>query len=412
MGALGESEKPARVDALIITAIKEEFDELLKVDAGASPGSRWDVRLGPTGLKVAFRTFLAAKGGSLSIAVAQAAGMGGVETASVAGSLIAAYSPQCIAMCGVCAGRRGEVNLGDVLIADRVWMYDAGKLKVEIDDADKSRIQREQGDIETHVLRADWKQRAEDFTIPPEADEWLRTRPRTYEAQANWILERLVKGEDPRSHADRASKCPDYGKALSLLWKQKWVKNGALKLTASGRKRIDSLLHLHPDGLPEPAPFKVHVGPIGSGNKVIQDAEIFDRLSASIRKVLGVEMEAAAVGAVAHVHRDNVRYMVVMKGVMDHADELKSDNIKTFAARASAECLIAFLRANLPPLGSGFGLRSTTPRAALTSNPCSTGSLGPGRRVGARRSGLSSSREMRVTGGVTSRPATVFAKTS
>jgi hypothetical protein len=46
--------------------------------------------------------------------------------------------------------------------------------------------------------------------------------------------------------------------------------------------------------------------------------------------------------------------MVVMKGVMDHADDLKSDNIKTFAARASAECLIAFLRANLPSSGSGF----------------------------------------------------------
>ena len=120
MNAPGETEKPAGVDALIITAIKEELDELLKVEAGASPGSRWDVRLGPTGLKVAFQTFGAVKGGSLSIAIAQAVGMGGVETASVAGTLIAAYPPRCIAMCGVCAGRRGDVNLGDVIIAVRV----------------------------------------------------------------------------------------------------------------------------------------------------------------------------------------------------------------------------------------------------------------------------------------------------
>ncbi len=34
---------------------------------------------------------------------------------------------------------------------------------------------------------------------------------------------------------------------------------------------------------------------------------------------------------------------------MDHADNFKSDNFKNFAAAASAECLIAFLRGNLPP---------------------------------------------------------------
>jgi hypothetical protein len=37
-----------------------------------------------------------------------------------------------------------------------------------------------------------------------------------------------------------------------------------------------------------------------------------------------------------------------MKGVMDFADAEKDDHFKTFAARASAECLLAFLRENLP----------------------------------------------------------------
>jgi nucleoside phosphorylase len=104
MGALGETEKPTRVDALIITAIKEELDELLKVEAGASPRSRWEVRLGPTGLDVAFRTFLAADGGILRVAATWAVEMGGVATANAAGPLIAEYKPRCIAMCGVCAG--------------------------------------------------------------------------------------------------------------------------------------------------------------------------------------------------------------------------------------------------------------------------------------------------------------------
>jgi tetratricopeptide (TPR) repeat protein len=38
-----------------------------------------------------------------------------------------------------------------------------------------------------------------------------------------------------------------------------------------------------------------------------------------------------------------------MKAVMDHADADKSDNFKAFAARASAEVLLAFVRENVPP---------------------------------------------------------------
>jgi hypothetical protein len=41
---------------------------------------------------------------------------------------------------------------------------------------------------------------------------------------------------------------------------------------------------MHPDGLPEPADFKVLVGPIGTGTRVVQDPQIFDRLSESMRK--------------------------------------------------------------------------------------------------------------------------------
>src|SRR5262245_42673124 len=119
------------VDALIITAIKEEYDEVLKVDAGAWPGSTWQKRVGAHGHEVASRLFQAANGECLEVAVAWATTMGGVAAASIAERLIAEYSPQCLAMCGVCAGRRGDTNVGDVIIADPLWMYDTGKLKVE-----------------------------------------------------------------------------------------------------------------------------------------------------------------------------------------------------------------------------------------------------------------------------------------
>lgn len=336
------------VDALIVTALKEEYDQVLQVNAGAWPGSSWKQSAGPHGFEVARRLFKAANGQALDVVVTWATEMGGVATALTAEALIKAYSPRCIAMCGVCAGRRGDVQIGDVIIADRLYQYDTGKLKVEIDE-DGTRRERVQGDLMTYLLRADWKKQAESFAAEPITDEWVTQRPRTTEAQADWILERIFTGENPRDHADRKLKAPDFSKVLDLLWSKRFVDRGTLTLSASGRERINSLLLLHPDGLPEPRPLKVHIGPIATGNRVVEDPQIFDHLSSAMRKVVGLEMEAAALGAIGHLHRDDIPYTIVMKGVMDHADGWKSDAAKVFAARASAECLLAFLRRYLSP---------------------------------------------------------------
>jgi len=65
------------IDALIVTAVPDEYDAVLGVHTGAVPGSDWEKRTGSTGLEVAYRTF-EAEGGVLRIAVTQALGMGGV----------------------------------------------------------------------------------------------------------------------------------------------------------------------------------------------------------------------------------------------------------------------------------------------------------------------------------------------
>jgi nucleoside phosphorylase len=333
------------VDVLIVTGVKEEHDALLEVDIGAWPGSRWEVRPGPLGLDVAFRDFKAADGSPMRVAATRALEMGGVATANAAAPLVQAYAPRCLAMCGVCAGRRGDVELGDVIIADRLWTYDTGKLKVET-GAEEQRVERVQGDVLTYNLNAIWKQKAERF-MPEAGAHWLSLRPRPYEAQIDWLLECLILGEDPGQHPDRTSKCADYSKLVMQLWEKKWLEDGALSLAELGRRHIERQRRIHPEKLPEQKPFKVHVGPIGTGSRVVQDPQIFDKLSDTMRKVLGLEMEASAIGAIAHLAQ--VPYMIVMKGVMDFADPAKSDNFKLFAARASVECLIAFLRENLQP---------------------------------------------------------------
>jgi nucleoside phosphorylase len=214
-----------RADVLIVTAIREEYAAVRAVDTGALPGSTWEARTAPTGLEIRVRPFTAAGGGTLWIAVTQALGMGGVEAVSACAQIAAAYQVRCLAMCGVCAGRRGEVALGDVIIADRMWTYDTGKRKVEVDE-DGRRIETESEDIEMYRLAPpSWKHAAERFAVAPAAP-WLATRPRSYEAQGDWVLERVLHGVDPAADPDSKAKCADFDKVLARLWKKKLLREG------------------------------------------------------------------------------------------------------------------------------------------------------------------------------------------
>ncbi|MFT3766211.1 MAG: hypothetical protein QM820_11965 [Minicystis sp.] len=333
-----------RIDVLIVTAVPEEYEAVIAAGGGEAAWVTWKAS---TGLGVAVRGF-EVTGGELRIAVTQALGMGGANAVMASAELIKQHDVQCLAMCGVCAGKRGEVELGDVIVADRVWPYGAGKRKAGT--VGGKRVVKEQEDIEMYRLHPPaWKQAAERFQVDKKAG-WLAQRPRSLQAQGDWILERLFRGADPISDAASKKMCADLDKALERLWKLKLLKNKKVELTAAGRKHIEHLLLVNRDKLPKTKPLRMHVGPIASGSQVMQDDEVFARLSDSVRKVLGLEMEAAAIGALAYAK--GLPYSVVMKAVMDHADADKSDNFKKFAARASAEVLIAFVRQHVPPRGS------------------------------------------------------------
>ncbi|HTN84103.1 MAG TPA: pentapeptide repeat-containing protein, partial [Sorangium sp.] len=109
---------------------------------------------------------------------------------------------------------------------------------------------------------------------------------------------------------------------------------------------------VHPDGPPPARPFRVHIGPIATGKAVQEDAGLFERLKPIGRRVLGVEMEAAAIGYVAERLG---RRSIIAKAVSDHGDHEKDDSFRAFACRASAEFLFAFLRRYLSPEPAGRG---------------------------------------------------------
>lgn len=321
------------IDVLLICALKDEYDQVLRVRDGLiEPG--WVDTRGPRGWIVSDGCFSTPSGPPLRIRTTWATHMGREQAQAVASMLIQEQPARCLAMSGICAGRRGKVALGDVIFADRLWSYDTGKTTVEDGKA------KFEGDVLQFQPPLNWVQRMQRLTIPKDA-RWLADRPvLPLEHQEDWVLLRLLSGDNPTEHPAFKTSCPDWSAVLERLWKRMWVAK-PLTLTEAGRKRAAELQLLHPDALPPPPGFQHHVAPIATGASVTEDEGIFPRLSISMRKVLGVEMEASALGALGKMLEIPV---IVAKAVSDYGDAFKDDRYRQFAARAAAECLIALLR--------------------------------------------------------------------
>lgn len=339
------------VDVLLICALKDEYDQVLKVTDGLQ-ASGWYEHPLASGWIVADASFTTTSGCTLRIRATHASHMGREQVQAVASKLIGDQPARCIAMSGICAGRLGKVSLGDVIFADRLWSYDAGKLTIENGE------QKFQGDPIQYNPSKVWVQRMQHASIPPPNTSWLNSRPTLpLERQEDWALLRVLAGEEPSQHADFNAACPNWSDVLPRLWKRGWLEK-PLTLTATGRQHAEELILLHPITLPAPPDFKIHVAPVATGAAVSEDESIFPRLADSMRKVLGIEMEASALGALGDVHDIPV---VVAKGVSDYGDSFKDDRYREFAARASAELLITFLRSAvdlLPQQNTPTGLAS------------------------------------------------------
>lgn len=325
----------ATVDVLVVTALKEELDALLKVTAGVV--EPWhEVSEGD----VHHLATLEGQHGPIRVAAARTTQMAGVATAIVATRLAERLSPRCLAMCGVCAGRPEDTDLGDVVIADRVFHHDYGKLKSD----------GFQGDQWGYPLGNAWLRTAQNMAGPAEGLDGYVVADEG--AGRWWFLEQLLAGRDPMRSVAFRRYVPDTRRPamLKTLLRDSYVSltGQTFSLTEAGRAAAHEREVLY-GTLATERPYHIHVGPIGSGNYVAAHGVIWKHLAENqaMRKTLAVEMEAAAVGQVAH---ERSLPFVVVKGVMDHADSGKTDRFKDFAARASAAVLCAFLRRVIRPL--------------------------------------------------------------
>lgn len=354
------------VDVLIITALKVELDAVLALALGGQGEEQWEQRTDRYGFPYYVRKLTNENGDLLHVAAAGSGEMGEASSAARAVALIDELNPACLAMCGICAGKKGDTFLGDIVVADRVYSYDHGKLIASEENGAEFFH-----DIETYNLDKQWAMIAPDFAEEFQRSwEGRKTRPPSREMQARWLLHALHAHEkkgalSPEKHPDRRSCCPGWKQRLEELREAGLIKKspGQLALTTEGHGWIAEDTLQHPDGPQSDPEFRVHVGPIATGKTVREDPELFGRLMRHVRKTLGAEMEAAAIGAVA---QRLGRRSIIVKSVSDHADHAKDDAYRAFACRASAEFLLAFLRRHMCPSevgpsfhGVGAGERPT-----------------------------------------------------
>jgi tetratricopeptide (TPR) repeat protein/nucleoside phosphorylase len=337
------SQSGTRVHVLVIVALQDELEGLKAVAAGA-----WKQHEDSAGFPYHVREFTHASGGVLRVAVARLVDMGGASASNVATRLVKELEPVCLAMSGICAGRRSEVSLGDVIVASRLFDAEAGKLKATTTAG--KRVEEMSHATTTFNLDPRWQQRAEDW---PRAwcAPWQAQRPRTLAAQGDWLLDALRRhekgqGEGPEEHPERHTRCPSWKKVIVRLRKRGLATRVGLKLTKKGREYVDEQWLLFGNRMPDETPLRVHVGPMGTVGNVKEDPELFGKLLRVQRKLKAVDMESVAIGLVAAL--EQVRFTLVVKAVQDYADDDKDDSLRDFGTRVAAAFLLDFLRENLP----------------------------------------------------------------
>ncbi len=100
-------------------------------------------------------------------------------------------------------------------------------------------------------------------------------------------------------------------------------------------------------------PNRLHVGPLGAADQVIDDPTRIIEITKNWRKLVGVEMETYAVYRACHESPDPKPRMVSFKSVCDFAAE-KTDSWQAYAAFVAAQFAADFFKSEWDSLWSGI----------------------------------------------------------
>jgi len=225
-----------------------------------------------------------------------------------------------ILMVGIAGGpgkNRSEVRLGDIIVSDRkgggVWQYDMGR-----EEKDK--------------FEPKW----EPFPLP--SDFWMQAVQKLqiavklegFDAAVGQFIDKVPLAFQDMSLRKKYSRPP----LADVLFDSDFMHVGDAE-NCDACLKAASDKHKHAVEKKQP---HVHYGPIASGNTVMKNAHVRDRLQET-KQFVGFEMESA--GFVQAVGQKS--YLLV-RGICDYADTHKNKDWQEYAAATAAGYAAALLR--------------------------------------------------------------------
>jgi nucleoside phosphorylase len=254
--------------------------------------------------------------------------------------VIEEYRPRLAVMTGICAGDKRHVFLGDLVVAERTFTYDNGKV-----------VKDEYGqpvylhDTLTYQLHENIKRFVDSFE-QWQAPAQLLPRPSSKREQRDWLLETL--STQPAGSlkaiplATLETHAPHWRQLVEDLQQgpQPWL---SLALILHNKEAVEHLRYGRvPFPFRDPPGPGCHIRPLASGSAVRSD-DPFKALQVPVRGAVAIDMEGAAFSRVLESF-PGVEWFIV-KGVSDYADHEKDDSYHLYASTVSAVYALYFMQA-------------------------------------------------------------------
>ena len=258
--------------------------------------------------------------------------------------VIEEYQPCFAIMTGICAGDRQHVRLGDLIVAERVFSYDTGKMvKGEQEQIvhlhDTMTYQLHENTLQFLHSFNQWKPLVATFS-----------RPASKRQQRDWLLERLLSEPTasvkaiPRAELEKS--VPAWRELVQELQQgpQPFLSPAPERALLDKSMIEDMYYGRNPFPFQDPAEPRCYIRPLASGRAVRSDNPFKD-IQIPVRGAVAIDMEGDAFVRVMETERFRSIEWLIVKGVSDYADQDKDDSYHTYASQAAAVYALCFTKA-------------------------------------------------------------------
>ena len=331
-------DKSTYSDICIICALSEEADNFIKF-VSYSEGVEFNKDFSKNNREFRKTIIKNNAGESLQLNIFWPPSYGPVEASLLMNSVLEEFQPRFIAMVGICAGDKRKVKLGDLIIASKAFVYDAGKYRTAPDGTIEHLYDTDTEHPDKNILQyarmfTDWKEELVNFD-----------RPISIRQQRDWLLNRLLNcpknSFDEIELSELNTNAPSWRQLLHDLQKspKPYIDESRRLIDVSMVKDLFYGSQIFP--YLDPKHPHAHIAPIASGSAVREDNP-FKEICTPVRGTKAIDMESYPFyRSVADY--PGVRSLLV-KGVCDYADREKDDTYHEYAAKLSSAYTLNFVK--------------------------------------------------------------------